>query len=121
MEPKECIFCQIAQGQIRVESVWESEHAIFFRDNEPKARVHILGIPKEHCEALDQVPAEGSLVLAELLNGVQTVARSTGISKTGYRVITNCGQDAGQQVLHLHFHILGGEPLGRLLCKPSNS
>ncbi len=119
MEVKDdnCIFCRIAAGELGVEPVYETQNTFFFRDHQPKARVHVLGIPKQHWVSLDAVPSDEAQVLSELMQGIQEVAKKEGLVSEGYRVITNIGYHGGQEVKHLHFHILGGEPLGKMVCK----
>ena len=104
----DCIFCQIAAGTTEADVVFDGGDTLFFRDISPKAAVHIVGIPKEHQTDLHDV--------GKILSNVEAVALKVGIAESGYRVITNRGSDAGQEVAHLHFHILGGEPLGPLKC-----
>lgn len=107
----ECIFCKIARGDFGTEFVAESANAVAFRDIEPKAPVHILVVPKRHVRSLQAlVPADPALA-GELLTLAAEVARSQGIAGSGFRVLTSDGEDAGQTVFHLHFHVLGGQRL----------
>lgn len=110
--PVDCIFCGIAAGNSPADVVFDGGDTIFFRDISPKARVHIVGIPKEHITALDAMVADHHALVGKILHDLAHVAEEAGVSASGYRVITNVGPDAGQQVQHLHFHLLGGEPLG---------
>jgi histidine triad (HIT) family protein len=103
-----CLFCKIATGEIPSNKVLENEKFLAFHDINPKAPVHILVIPKEHVVDFQAVSAE---IMAEMTSFIQEVAEKTGISKTGYRVISNIGENGGQEVFHLHFHILGGTKL----------
>lgn len=111
-----CIFCQIVDGTTAADIVFDGGDTLFFRDISPKARVHIVGIPKKHLESLASIRGDDHLVIGKLLHEVSQVAEQVGIHESGYRVITNVGADAGQEVKHLHFHIIGGEPLGPLRC-----
>jgi len=110
---EDCIFCSIASGQSPAEVVHEDEAVIFFRDLNPKARVHVLGIPKKHVTNFDQADSE---TIAGLFQTAQEVAGSLSLAAGGYRLVVNNGADAGQDVAHLHVHILGGESLGSLRC-----
>lgn len=111
-----CIFCSAALGKTPVDVVHDGEDVLFFRDISPKARVHILGIPKKHIESLSKVTEEDRELVASLMSCAVTVARGQGLLDGGYRVVINDGPDAGQEVQHLHIHILGGERLGPLQC-----
>lgn len=114
--PEACIFCQIVAGTTVAEIVHEGGATLFFRDISPKAPVHVVGIPKRHIASLASVHSEDALVVGQLLLELAAVARKLGVADGGYRVMTNVGNDAGQEVRHLHFHLLGGEPLGPMRC-----
>lgn len=106
----DCIFCKIANHEIPSDVVYEDERVIAFRDLEPKAPTHVLVIPKEHyANIVDDVPAE---TLAAMVDAIREVVRGEGIEESGFRVITNAGDDAGQTVHHFHMHVLGGKNLG---------
>lgn len=107
----DCIFCQIASGEIDSEIVYEDDDCIAFEDLNPQAPVHVLVIPKKHIESLAEVDAEDTELLGRLCRACDTVAREKGIADDGYRVVTNKGEKAGQSVFHLHFHVLGGRPM----------
>lgn len=113
---EECIFCEIVGKGTPADVVYDGGDTLFFRDISPKARVHIIGVPKKHIVSLADVVADDQAVVGKLLHDIAHVAGETGIAEGGYRVITNVGQDAGQEVQHLHFHILGGEGVGPLRC-----
>jgi histidine triad (HIT) family protein len=105
-----CVFCRIASGAIPATRVFEDEKCIAFRDLSPQAPTHVLVIPREHVQSLADVtawPLGGSLLAA-----CAAVARGEGLVEGGYRVVTNVGQDGGQSVNHLHFHVLGGRQMG---------
>ena len=103
-----CIFCKIANGEISSNKVLESDEFIAFHDLNPKAPIHILIIPKEHVECFQDVSGE---VMAKMTPFIQEVATLVGVDKSGYRLITNNGDDGGQEIHHLHFHLLGGAKL----------
>jgi histidine triad (HIT) family protein len=91
--------------------VYENDHVLAFRDIRPRAPVHVLVIPKRHIPTLDDLPEEEATLASELLQAVRKVARSEGIAETGYRTVINCRGDSGQEVYHLHLHVLGGRPM----------
>ena len=105
-----CIFCKIAAGEIPSTKVYEDETILAFRDINPMAPTHILVIPKAHLDSVAQVNAENSAVIAHIFEVIAKIAEQEGL-KDGYRVVSNCGEHAGQTVKHLHFHILGGRQL----------
>lgn len=105
-----CIFCKIAAGEIPSTKVYEDETILAFRDINPMAPTHILVIPKTHIPSVAGITAENSSVVAHIFEVIPTIAEKEGLVN-GYRVVSNCGPDAGQTVPHLHFHILGGKQL----------
>ncbi|MFZ5817701.1 MAG: histidine triad nucleotide-binding protein [Bacillota bacterium] len=109
---QDCIFCKIVAGQIPSAKVYEDDQVLAFRDINPQAPVHLLVIPKKHLASVSELSSEDSAMLGHVFAAIQQVARSEGIAESGYRVVTNTGKDAGQVVFHLHFHVLGGRPLG---------
>lgn len=111
-----CIFCSIASGRSNADIVHETDTAIFFHDISPKAPVHVVVATKQHFESLAAVEEKDSGMLGKILSDITAVADKVGLKEGGYRVITNVGADAGQEVKHLHWHILGGEGLGPLRC-----
>ena len=106
----DCIFCKIAAGEIPSTKVYEDELVLAFRDIAPMAPTHILVIPKAHIGSVAEISAENSAVVAHIFEVIAKVAKEEGL-ENGYRVVSNCGPDAGQTVHHLHFHILGGKKL----------
>ena len=106
----DCIFCKIAVGEIPSTKVYEDEKILAFRDIAPMAPTHILVIPKRHIPSVDGVNAQNAEVVAHIFTVIPKIAEAEGL-KNGYRVVSNCGADAGQTVHHLHFHILGGRQL----------
>lgn len=106
----DCIFCKIAEGVIPSKKVYEDEACLAFHDINPQTPVHILVIPKTHIASADEVTAETSALVAKIFEAIPKIAKEAGLVN-GYRVITNCGEDACQSVKHLHFHIMGGKKL----------
>ena len=105
-----CLFCKIITGDIPSTKVYEDETVLAFRDIAPQAPTHILVIPKVHMDSCNAVTAENSAVVAHIFQVIPQIAKAEGL-ENGYRVVSNCGADAGQTVPHLHFHILGGKQL----------
>ena len=105
-----CLFCKIIAGDIPSNKVYEDETVYAFRDIAPQAPTHILVVPKAHMADCNAVTAENSAVVAHIFEVIPQIARAEGL-ENGYRVVSNCGADAGQTVPHLHFHILGGKQL----------
>ena len=106
----DCLFCKIVAGDIPSTKVYEDETILAFRDIAPMAPTHILVIPKVHIPSVAGVTAENSGVVAHIFEVIPKIAEAEGLAG-GYRVVSNCGPDAGQTVPHLHFHILGGKQL----------
>lgn len=106
----DCIFCKIAHGEIPSNKVYEDDDMLAFYDINPMAKVHVLVIPKAHIENVDAVNADNAAVVAKIFAKIGDIAKMASITN-GYRVISNCGADAKQSVMHLHFHILGGQEL----------
>jgi len=106
----DCLFCKIIAGEIPSNKVYEDDTVLAFRDIAPQAPVHILVIPKCHISGCNGVTAENSAVVAHIFEVIPAIAAAEGL-ENGYRVVSNCGSDAGQTVPHLHFHILGGKQL----------
>ncbi len=112
----DCIFCRIVAGMTPADIVFDGGDTLFFRDINPKARIHVVGIPKQHLDSLDTMRGDDHALVGKLLHEAAHVAADLDINESGYRVLTNVGRDAGQEIQHLHFHILGGENLGPLTC-----
>ena len=106
----DCLFCKIIAGEIPSAKVYENEKVFAFRDIHPQAPTHILVVPKEHITGVSALTDENSALAADCLVACAEIARQEGLTG-GYRIVSNCGDDAGQTVHHLHFHILGGERL----------
>ena len=106
----DCLFCKIVAGEIPSTKVYEDELVFAFRDIAPQAPTHILVIPKIHISAVKDITAANSAIVARIFEVIPQIAANEGLTN-GYRVVSNCGADAGQTVHHLHFHILGGKEL----------
>jgi histidine triad (HIT) family protein len=106
----DCLFCKIASGAIPADVVLESDTAIAFRDIDPKAPTHVLVIPKSHYTDVTELMSSNAPLASELLTLATKVAEQEDLAK-GYRIVTNNGEDAGQSVAHVHFHVLGGRSL----------
>ena len=105
-----CLFCKIIAGEIPSTKVYEDDVCLAFRDINPMAPTHILVIPKNHIGGVDELTPENSAVVGHIFSVIARIAREQGLSN-GYRVVSNVGEDGGQTVRHLHFHILGGKKL----------
>ena len=106
----DCLFCKIAAGEIPSSKVYEDDMCLAFHDINPQTPVHILIIPKAHIASANEVDENNSQYVAHIFEMIPEVAKLAGLTN-GYRVITNCGDDACQTVKHLHFHIMGGRRL----------
>jgi len=107
----DCLFCAIIAGEIPGTKVYEDELCYAFRDINPQAPTHVLVVPKEHIASVNAVTEANSSVVAHIFEVIPKIAAAEGLTG-GYRTVSNCGDDAGQTVHHLHFHILGGERMG---------
>ena len=110
MLDKNCVFCRIVRGELPSAKVYEDDKMIVFSDLAPKAKVHLLAVPKDHFKLLEEMDSERAEMLKYMLLKIPEIAKSNGCEK-GYRLIVNQGNDANQTVFHLHIHILGGEKL----------
>ena len=108
----DCIFCKIVKGEIPSEKVYEDEKVLAFKDINPVTPIHVLVIPKKHFKDVLDVKEEDKEIIADLFQSINKIAKILGIEENGFRVINNCGKDAGQEVMHLHFHLLAGTKLG---------
>ena len=111
----DCLFCKIINGDIPSKKVYEDDYVFAFYDIAPQAPVHILVIPKVHIPSMDGVTAENADVVAKIFTVIPKIAAEAGLVN-GYRVISNCGDDACQSVKHLHFHIVGGAQLSEKMA-----
>ena len=110
-----CIFCKIVNKEIPSQIVYEDDYVLAFKDLYPQAPVHILVIPKNHISSMNEINSENSLAVSKIFEAISKIAVQEKIHESGYRVISNCGGDGCQSVLHLHFHILGGKKLSESL------
>ncbi|GAV25477.1 histidine triad nucleotide-binding protein [Carboxydothermus islandicus] len=109
----DCLFCRIARKEISSAIVYEDELVVAFRDINPVAPVHILIVPKVHLENIADLGEEHRELAGHLLLKAREIAEKEGISDSGYRLVSNCRKDGGQEIYHLHFHLIGGRPLGK--------
>ena len=108
----DCTFCRISSGEVAAEIVAADDEFVAFRDADPLAPVHLVVVPRQHLTSLAVVEQMGPDAAGRLLRFVAAVAREQGVAESGYRVVTNIGSDAGQEVFHLHWHLIGGKRLG---------
>ncbi|MEA3328501.1 MAG: histidine triad nucleotide-binding protein [Candidatus Omnitrophota bacterium] len=108
---KDCLFCKVIDGTIKSEIVYRDEQVVAFKDINPQAPVHILVIPRRHIEKISDLSEENKLIVSNLVLTANRLARSNKIDQGGYRLVLNCGPDAGQAVFHIHLHLLGGRKL----------
>lgn len=111
MHAADCLFCKIAAKQIPTTVVHETEQTLAFEDLHPQAPCHVLVIPKEHIATANDIAPEQEALVGQLFTAAQEVARKKGCYDSGYRLVMNCGESAGQSVWHIHLHVLGGRPL----------
>ena len=111
MTASDCLFCKILAGDVPAELVYESNEAIAFRDINPQAQSHVLIIPRQHIETINDLGPGDAALIGNLFLVAQQVAKDEGIAENGYRVVMNCNSDAGQTVFHIHLHMLGGRRL----------
>jgi len=109
----DCIFCKIVAKEIPSQVVYEDEEIMAFNDINPVAPVHILIIPKKHIFSIKDIADNDQEFIGKMFTVIKNLAAEKGISDTGFRVVTNSGSDGGQEVGHLHFHLIGGTNLGR--------
>ncbi len=104
----DCLFCKIIAGEIPSTKVYEDDLVYAFRDIEPQAPSHILIIPKQHISSVNEINDENCAVVGHIFKVAAEIAKAEGISREGYRIVTNVGENGGQTVGHLHYHMLGG-------------
>lgn len=107
----DCLFCKIIKGDIPSTKVYEDELIYAFKDISPVAPVHVVIVPKIHLDSLNCINEEMSAVLGHMMLKVPEIAQSLGIKESGYRLVNNCGEEGGQTVSHIHYHLLGGRNL----------
>lgn len=109
---EDCIFCKIIKGEIPSEKVYEDNEVLAFKDIQPAAPIHVLVIPKKHITNLMEISNEDSELMGKIVVVMQKIAKQLGVDEKGFRIISNCGPDSGQEVMHLHFHLLAGRTMG---------
>ncbi len=107
----DCLFCRMVAGEISPDTVYEDDALLAFRDINPQAPVHILVIPRRHIATLNDLGEEDAALIGSLVTTAARLAKQEGIAETGYRTVLNCNADAGQEVFHIHLHLLGGRPM----------
>ncbi len=108
-----CLFCKIIKGEIPSEKVYEDDEILAFKDIHPVAPVHILVIPKKHIDSIAVLEKQDEPLVGRIYSVINKIAEEQGVKEDGFRVIVNCGRDGGQEVMHLHFHLLAGAKLGQ--------
>ena len=106
-----CLFCKIVNGEIPSEKVYEDDEIMAFNDIHPAAPIHILVIPKKHITSLAHLEDGDELLIAKIYKVIDKISEEKGFKDEGYRVVVNCGENGGQEVMHLHFHVLAGKKL----------
>lgn len=109
---EECIFCRMISGEIKPDLVYEDEQILAFRDINPQAPVHILIVPRRHVPTTNDLGPEDAALAGRLIIAAREIAVSEGVDESGYRLVFNCNEGAGQSVFHLHLHLLAGRRLG---------
>jgi len=109
-----CLFCKIANGEMDTNFLYEDEQVVAFKDINPKAAIHFLIIPKKHIPTIYDLKEEDNQLVGHIYQVAKSLAKEYNIAESGYRMIANCKEDGGQEVFHIHFHLLGGEKLGDL-------
>lgn len=107
----DCIFCKIINKEIPSKIVYEDDEVLAFEDIAPQAPVHIVVIPKKHIEKITEIEKEDETLIGKIYSVINKIAREKQIAEEGFRVIINCGENGGQEVKHIHFHLLGGKKL----------
>jgi len=107
----ECIFCNIINGKMPGDIVYEDEEVVAFRDIDPKAPVHILIVPRQHISTTNDLEPTTQQLAGKIILTAQKIAMREGIDKSGYRLVFNCNRDGGQAIYHIHLHLLGGRRL----------
>jgi len=108
---EDCIFCKIINKEIPTKIIYEDEYIVAFEDINPKAPVHVLIIPKDHFSSLNDIPADKQKLLGHIVLKARKLAEKKGIKDKGYRIVLNTGKNSGQEVFHIHFHLLGGRQM----------
>ena len=109
-----CVFCDIISGKLPSRKIYEDELVYAFKDIHPQAPVHILIVPKKHIPSVADISEDDGALLVDIMNSAKKIAEQVGVAQSGFRLVANNGEDGGQTVAHLHFHLLGGGVLGRM-------
>lgn len=112
----DCIFCKIIKREVPGDIIYEDDEIVAFKDINPVTPIHILVVPKKHIEKLTDLTVEDEQVIGKIYTVINKIAKDSNINEQGFRVIVNCGEDGGQVVGHVHFHLLGGKKLGVKIC-----
>jgi len=108
---QDCIFCKIVKKEIPADIVYENDDVLVFKDIKPASPIHLLLIPKKHIPTFFDLQPEDSKIIGEVQRAAATVARDMGLTEQGFRLVSNCMEDAGQLVFHMHYHMMAGRPL----------
>lgn len=108
----DCLFCKIIKEEIPSTKVYEDDEILAFRDINPLAPVHVLVIPKKHISSLVELQPEDEAIIGRIYTTINKIAKQENVFESGFRVVVNCGENGGQEVKHLHFHLIGGKKLG---------
>ena len=108
---QDCLFCKIAKGEIPSDFVYEDDSVVAFRDINPQAPLHVLVIPRQHVEKISQLEQNDTALVARMIAAANCIAAEQNIAENGYRLVLNCGADGGQEVYHIHLHLLGGRKM----------
>jgi histidine triad (HIT) family protein len=106
-----CVFCKIANKKLPAQILFENKRVIAFRDIRPQAPTHVLIIPQRHISTVNDLSTSDALLVGELFLVAQKIARAEQIDQSGYRLVMNCNRDSGQEVYHIHLHLMGGRPM----------
>ncbi|HYW75240.1 MAG TPA: histidine triad nucleotide-binding protein [Gammaproteobacteria bacterium] len=109
---EDCLFCRMVAGAIKPDIVYEDEDLIAFRDINPQAPVHILIVPRRHIATANELASDDTVLAGRLILVAGEIAKAEGVDESGYRLVMNCNEGAGQSVFHLHLHLLAGRRLG---------
>lgn len=113
----DCVFCKIVKGELPAKVVYEDDLIMAFHDKNPQRKVHVLVIPKKHIASMNDLTEEDKDLMGHLMVKIPEIAKKLGVDKDGYRLIVNTGKHGGQEIYHVHFHLLGGEPVGPMVCR----
>lgn len=109
---EDCIFCRIVRKELPSTIIYEDDGVVAFNDINPEAPIHVLIVPRQHITSVAELDESNKSVVADVHVAAVRVAEKLGIKERGFRLVSNCGPDAGQSVMHLHYHLLAGKPLG---------